>query len=95
MDQIDFAKLRLPASVPYLFTSLKVGVAAALVGAIVGELPTGAIAGLGARLLSGSYYGQTVQIWAALFAAAVLAASLVAIIGLVERLTLRRMGMGR
>ena len=90
-----FAKLRLPASVPYLFTSLKVGVAAALVGAIVGELPTGAIAGLGARLLSGSYYGQTVQIWAALFAAAVLAASLVAIIGLVERLTLRRMGMGR
>jgi NitT/TauT family transport system permease protein len=85
----------MPASLPYLFASLKVGVAAALVGAIVGELPTGAVAGLGARLLSGSYYGQTVQIWAALFAAAVLAASLVAIIGLVERLTLRRMGMDR
>jgi NitT/TauT family transport system permease protein len=80
---------------PYLFASLKVGVAAALVGAIVGELPTGAVAGLGARLLSGSYYGQTVQIWAALFAAAILAASLVAIIGLAERLTLRRMGMDR
>lgn len=90
-----FAKLRMPASVPYLFASLKVGVAAALVGAIVGELPTGAVAGLGARLLSGSYYGQTVQIWAALFAAAVLAASLVALIGLAERRTLRRMGMGR
>ncbi len=90
-----FAKLRMPASVPYLFASLKVGVAAALVGAIVGELPTGAVAGLGARLLSGSYYGQTVQIWAALFAAALLAASLVALIGLAERLTLRRMGMGR
>ncbi|MFY8146426.1 MAG: ABC transporter permease, partial [Rhodobacter sp.] len=90
-----FAKLRMPASVPYLFASLKVGVAAALVGAVVGELPTGAVAGLGARLLSGSYYGQTVQIWAALFAAALLAASLVALIGLAERLTLRRMGMGR
>ena len=90
-----FGKLRMPASVPYLFASLKVGVAAALVGAIVGELPTGAVAGLGARLLSGSYYGQTVQIWAALFAAAILAASLVAIIGLAERLTLRRMGMDR
>ena len=90
-----FAKLRMPASLPYLFASLKVGVAAALVGAIVGELPTGAVAGLGARLLSGSYYGQTVQIWAALFAAAVLAASLVAIIGLAERMTLRRMGMDR
>ncbi len=90
-----FWKLRLPSSMPYLFTSLKVGVAASLVGAIVGEMPTGAVAGLGARLLSGSYYGQTVQIWAALFAAAVLAAALVAVVGLVERVTLKRMGMAR
>ena len=60
-----FWKLRLPASMPYLFTSLKIGIAASLVGAIVGELPTGAVAGLGARLLAGSYYGQTVQIWSA------------------------------
>lgn len=88
-----FWKLRLPASMPYLFASLKVSVAASLVGAIVGELPAGATAGLGARLLSGSYYGQTVQIWAALFGAAILAAVLVAAIGVVQRLTLRRMGM--
>lgn len=88
-----FWKLRLPASMPYLFTSLKVGIAASLVGAIVGELPTGAVAGLGARLLSGSYYGQTVQIWAALFAAALVAAALVAIVGAIERRTLKRMGM--
>lgn len=88
-------KLRLPASLPYLFASLKVGVAASLVGAIVGELPTGAVAGLGARLLSGSYYGQTVQIWAALFAAAIVAAGLVMLIGQVERVTLGRMGLAR
>jgi len=88
-------KLRLPASVPYLFASLKVSIAASLVGAIVGELPAGASAGLGARLLSGSYYGQTIQIWAALFAAAILAAGLVMIVGAAERLTLARMGMGR
>jgi len=88
-------KLRLPASLPYLFASLKVGVAASLVGAIVGEMPTGAVAGLGARLLSGSYYGHTVQIWSALFAAALLAAGLVALIGEVERVTLRRMGLAR
>lgn len=87
-----FWKLRLPASMPYLFASLKIGVAASLVGAIVGELPTGAVRGLGARLLAGSYYGQTVQIWSALFAAAILAAGLVAIIGLIERIALRRMG---
>ena len=90
-----FWKLRLPASMPYLFTSLKVGMAASLVGAIVGELPTGAVAGLGARLLSGSYYGQTVQIWAALFAAAIVAAGMVMLIGMIERRTLKRMGMAR
>ena len=88
-------KLRLPASLPYLFASLKVGVAASLVGAIVGELPTGAVAGLGARLLSESYYGQTVLIWAALFAAAIVAAGLVMLIGLIERISLRRMGLAR
>lgn len=88
-----FWKLRLPSSMPYLFASLKIGIAASLVGAIVGELPTGAVAGLGARLLAGSYYGQTVQIWSALFAAALLAALLVALLGLIERLVLKRMGV--
>lgn len=85
-------KLRLPSSVPYLFASMKVAVAIALVGAIVGELPTGAVAGLGARLLSGSYYGQTVQIWSALIVASMLAAGLVALVGLANRIVLKRMG---
>ncbi len=88
-----FWRLRLPASMPYLFTSLKIGMAASLVGAIVGELPTGAVAGLGARLLAGSYYGQTIQIWSALLMAAALAAALVGLIGLIQRITLNRMGM--
>ena len=88
-----FWQLRLPSSVPYLFTSLKIAMAASLVGAIVGELPTGAVAGLGARLLAGSYYGQTIQIWSALIMAATLAALLVGIIGLLQRLVLKRMGM--
>ena len=85
-------RLRLPAAVPYLFASLKVAVAISLVGAIVGELPTGSSLGLGARLLTGSYYGQTIQIWAALFAAAILAACLVQMVALAERLTAKAMG---
>ena len=87
-----FWKLRLPASVPFLFTSVKVSIAAALVGTIVAELPTGARFGLGARLLTGSYYGQTIQIWSALFMAAICAAALVMILGALERVVLKRMG---
>jgi NitT/TauT family transport system permease protein len=90
-----FLCLRLPASVPFLFASLKVGVAASLVGAVVSELTQSADGGLGARLLAGSYYGQTVQIWAALFMAAFCACALVAIVGLVDRVVLRRMGYVR
>ena len=85
-------KLRLPASLPFLFASLKVSVAIALTGAIVAELPTGAIAGIGVRLLNGSYYGNTLQIWSALFMAAFAAAALVWALGELERLSLSRMG---
>ncbi|MGY6707354.1 MAG: ABC transporter permease [Rhizobiaceae bacterium] len=87
-----FWRLRWPSSMPYLFTSMKVAIAISLVGAIVGELPTGAVAGLGARLLAGSYYGQTVQIWSALFVAAAMAAVLVALVGIAHRIVLKRMG---
>ena len=90
-----FFKLRLPASVPYLFTSLKVGIAAALVGTIVGELPTGAISGLGARILIGDQFGTPLAIWAALVAAAILAGALVTLLDLLQRITLRRMGMAQ
>jgi NitT/TauT family transport system permease protein len=86
-------KLRFPAAVPYLFTSLKVAIAIALTGAIVGELPTGAVAGIGARLLVGSYNGLTLMIWGALVAASVMAALLVWLVGYGERKTLARMGV--
>lgn len=87
-----FWKLRFPAAIPFLFASLKVGIAISLIGAIVGELPTGAVAGLGARLLSGSYYGQTIQIWAALFVSSIVAGLLVFAVGGLERLVYRMMG---
>ncbi|MEX1034999.1 MAG: ABC transporter permease [Sneathiella sp.] len=87
-----FWKLRLPASVPFLFASLKVAIAISLVGAIVAELPTGAVEGLGARLLAGSYYGQTIQIWSALVAASILGMLLVWAVTLTEKLVLSRTG---
>ncbi len=89
----SFWKLRLPSSLPYLFTSMKIAVAISIVGAVVAELPTGAVAGLGARLLAGSYYGQTIQIWSALVMASILAGSLVWIVDMIGRLVTKRMGL--
>lgn len=92
-EAATFLKLRLPASMPYFFASLKVAVAASLVGTIVGELPTGAIEGLGARMLIGSQFGEPLIMWASLFAAAILAGLLIVAVGFVERLARRRMGV--
>ena len=90
-----FWKLRLPSSMPYFFASLKVAIAASLIGAIVGELPTGAIDGLGARMLIGSQFGEPLIMWAALFAAAILAGVLILIVGAIQRAADRRMGVLR
>jgi len=88
-----FRKLRWPAATGFLFASLKVAIAGSLIGAIVGELPTGAQSGLGARLLSGSYYGQTMQIWSALIMASLVGVVLVCIVALAERLVMRKQGV--
>jgi len=86
------SRLRWPSAVPYLFASLKVAITISLIGAIVAELPTGAEAGIGARLLAGSYYGQTIQIWSALLASAILASGLIGLVGLAEKMVGLRMG---
>ena len=81
--------LRLPAALPFLFPALRVGIAASLVGAMVAELPTGATAGLGARLLTGSYYGNTLAIWSALVMSALLGLLLTTLVATTEHLALR------
>lgn len=90
--QQTFWKLRVPASVPFLFTSMKVAIAASLTGTIVGELPTGAVAGIGAKLLAGSYQSLTIDLWAVLVAGSILAALLIAIVSIAARIVDRAMG---
>lgn len=87
-----FWTLRWYSAQPYLFSSLKIAIAASLVGAVVAELPTGAQGGLGARLLSGSYYGQTTLIWATLLMAALLGYGLVSLISAWEKRVLKHRG---
>jgi NitT/TauT family transport system permease protein len=80
-----FRKLRWPAAIPYLFPALKVAMALAITGAIVGELPTGAQAGLGARLLIASYNGLMLLMWATLIVASLTAGLSVGALTLIER----------
>ncbi len=75
-----FVKLRWPVSLSFLFPSLKIAAALSVTGAIVAELPTGAQVGLGARLLAGSYYGQTMMMWGALVMASLLALSMIGLV---------------
>jgi NitT/TauT family transport system permease protein len=93
-DAQVFTKLRWPVSMAFLFPSLKVAVALSVTGAIVAELPTGAQVGLGARLLAGSYYGQTMMMWGALVLASALALTLIGCVRLAEA-GLRRARGGR
>ncbi|EHD19530.1 MULTISPECIES: ABC transporter permease [Brenneria] len=95
-SRIDtFWMVRLPSALPYLFPAFRVAIASGLVGTMVAELPTGAQAGLGARLLTGSYYGNTVQIWSALVMASLLGLLLTALVSLTEYGVMKRRKGGR
>jgi NitT/TauT family transport system permease protein len=83
----EFRKLRIPASLRYLFTALKVAAGASVVGTIVGELPSGLPDGLGRQLLTFSYYyiSGPEKLFAAVLFAALLGVVFVALVSLLER----------
>lgn len=84
-------KLRLPTSVPYLFSSLRVAAAASVIGALIGELPSGIPDGLGASLLNyNQYYSQGPErLWATLIACSILGLAFVGLVRLAETLLTR------
>ncbi|GBD42986.1 Riboflavin transport system permease protein RibX [bacterium HR40] len=81
-----FMRLRIPASLPFLFTALKVSTAAALIGAIVGEMSTISFAGLGKMLSENARASDVVGTWVLMLACALLGILLIAVVDLVERL---------
>lgn len=81
-----FLKVRFPAAVPFLFTSLKLGTAAALVGALVAEVESNNRRGLGFQILGQVQSGNVADVWILLIVSSLLGIGLVALIGLAERL---------
>jgi NitT/TauT family transport system permease protein len=86
-----FRKVRLPASLPYLFTALKIAATASIVGAIIGEGPGGVPDGLGRVIINFNQYYITgpEKLWAAIIASALLGVVFFAFIRIAEALTLR------
>jgi NitT/TauT family transport system permease protein len=81
-------KLRVPAALPYIFTALKISATASVIGAIVGELPSGIADGLGRALLTYSYYFSNgpEKLFAAILFSALLGIVFVLIVIQIERL---------
>jgi NitT/TauT family transport system permease protein len=86
-----FFKLRLPASVPFLFTALKISATASVIGAIIGELPVGSTRGLGVQLVVGSQYNTFNPgfLWATILMAALLGLVFYGVVALIERWVVR------
>jgi len=86
-----FWKLRLPAALPYLFTSLKVAATASVIGAIVAELPAGSKNGIGVTILNATQYynSRPPVLYAAVLVAGAIGLLFYGIVALAERLIIR------
>jgi NitT/TauT family transport system permease protein len=84
-------RLRLPASVPYLFAALRISATASIIGAIIGELPSGIPDGLGGAILNfkQDYVSNPGKLWATIIAASVLGLVFVGLVRAAESLLTR------
>ena len=84
-------KVRLPAAAPYLFAAFKVAATASVVGAIIGELPSGIRDGLGGAILNFNqfYVSGPPKLWAAIIVAAVVGIGFFALVRVAEVIFLR------
>jgi NitT/TauT family transport system permease protein len=86
-----YRKLRFPASLPYLFTALKIAATASIVGAIIGEGPGGIAQGLGRVIINYNQYYITgpEKLWAAIIAAGILGIAFYLLISAIEWVVMR------
>ncbi|HET9924344.1 MAG TPA: ABC transporter permease [Methylomirabilota bacterium] len=82
-----FVKLRFPASLPYLFTALRISATASVIGAIVGELPVGSRFGMGVVIINAAQYynWRPANLWAAILVSALIGIAFYHAVVLVER----------
>lgn len=79
-----FWMVRVPSSLPYVFSALKVAAAAAVLGAIIGEW-VGADRGLGVVLYYSLFQFEVARLWAAMVLCTALAMAGYVLVGVAER----------
>jgi len=85
-----FFKLRFPASLPYLFTALRLSATASVIGAIVGELPVGSRFGMGVVIINAAQYynWRPANLWAAILVSALIGIAFYHAVAAIERRTI-------
>jgi NitT/TauT family transport system permease protein len=85
-------KLRVPASLPYVFSALRIAATASVVGAIIGELPSGLQSGLGGAIINfNQYYSiEPQELWATNIIAALLGIVFFVAVVAAEKAVVRR-----
>jgi NitT/TauT family transport system permease protein len=85
-------KLRVPASLPFVFSALRIAATASVVGAIIGELPSGLQSGLGGAILNfNQYYSiEPQELWATNIVAALLGIVFFVVVAAAEKAIVRR-----
>ncbi|WP_029136917.1 ABC transporter permease [Nakamurella lactea] len=80
-----FFKVRIFASLPYLFSALKIAATSSVIGAIVAEW-VGSQQGLGYLIIQATYNFQVPLLWATMIVASIFATLFFAVIGIIEKL---------
>jgi NitT/TauT family transport system permease protein len=84
-------RLRVPSSVPYIFTALKISATASVIGAIIGETPASIQNGLGGAIVNfNQYYSlEPTFLWATNVVCAALGIIFFLVVAVTERIVLR------
>ena len=88
-QRVVFARVRIPNSLPFLFSALKIASVLAMIGAVVGDYFGGSTEALGVKIVSSVSLAQYETAWAAILVASLLGIAFYATIALIERLALR------
>jgi NitT/TauT family transport system permease protein len=87
-QRVVFRRVRIPNSLPYVFTALKIACVLAMIGAVVGDYFGGSTEALGVQIVSAVSLAQYETAWAAILVASLIGIAFYAAVALVERFVL-------